>query len=65
MYSTTSELTKQVCKTIGAEFGVQFVKTMARGGKVYVSGTLGKPEEWAWLEAKCREAGYVYRGRKN
>lgn len=62
-YSTTSELTRQVCETIGADFDIKFVKTMQRKGKIYVSGTLGKPDEWRWLHSKCIEHGYIYTGR--
>ena len=64
MYSTTSETTKAVCEKIGADFGIAFVKTMERDGKVYVSGTLGKPDEWQWLKSQCEENGYIYKGRK-
>jgi hypothetical protein len=63
MYSTNTSTTKQVCAIIGADFSVKFIETMKRGDKIYVRGTLGKPEEYNWLWQKClqhRNQGLVW-----
>ena len=62
MYSSTSELAKQVCKTIGFSFNVHFVEAMQRNGKIYVRGTAGKPEEFRALKSACEKHGYIYTG---
>jgi hypothetical protein len=62
MYSTTSDLAREVCGNIGAIFDIQFVEVMRRGNKVYVRGTCGKPDEFRWLKNQCREHGYHYTG---
>ena len=62
MYSTKSETTKQVCEQIGFTFDINFVATMKRGGKIYVKGTCGKPEEFSALREACEKNGYIYAG---
>jgi hypothetical protein len=62
MYSTTSILTKNVCKNLGFIFEIQFVQTMSRNGKVYVKGTCGKPDEFRALRMACKDNGYIYKG---
>jgi len=62
MYSTKSQITKEVCKVIGANFNISFVETMKRNGKIYVKGTLGKPDEFRWLKNQCNKYSYIYTG---
>jgi hypothetical protein len=62
-YSTDSETTKEFCKSHGFLFSINFVATMKRGDKVYVTGTAGKPYEWKALEAACDGETYIYKGR--
>lgn len=62
MYSTTSNLTKEVCKNTGFIFEYRFVEAFRRGGKVYVRGTAGKREEFHHLKYECEKNGYVYTG---
>ena len=69
MYSTTSQLTERFCNEIGFLFSVRFVKTLKRNGKIFVSGTLGKPNEWQSLKRHVSRLGtfegceLVYKGR--
>jgi hypothetical protein len=62
-YSSKSALTREVCDKIGADFDINFVTTMRRNGAVYVNGTIGKPQEWQWLQRQCEANGYRYTGR--
>lgn len=62
MYSTDNEVAKEVCRTLGFIFQARFVEAARRGGKTYVRGTLGKPDEFRALRAACREHGYIYTG---
>ena len=64
MYSTRSKTTKEVCEKIGFDFEVSFVDTMKRNGKVFVRGTMGKPQEYRELQYQCEKHGYIYTGRK-
>jgi hypothetical protein len=64
-YSTTSDLTHEVCKKIGANFGIRFVETARRGDEIFVRATIGTREEVAWLRRQCmifRHDGLVYAG---
>jgi len=63
MYSATSELTKAVCGKMGFIFDIHFVEAMQRNGKVYVRGTLGKPDEFYVLRCACQSHGYIYKGK--
>lgn len=62
MYSTTSNLTKEVCNNIGFIFDIHFVQTMRRKGKIYVKGTCGKQHEFLLLKSLCNKFGYIYKG---
>ena len=62
MYSSTSDLTKEVCINIGFIFDVHFIQTMRRNGKIYVKGTCGKPAEFSLLKSLCNKFGYIYKG---
>ena len=62
MYSTKSETTRLFCEEKGFMFHINFVKTMKRGDKVYVSATLGKPNEWQALRNACDGEKYIYKG---
>ena len=68
-YSTTSDLTKRFCQASGFIFSVAFVTTLKRGSKIFISATLGKPEEWQSLRRKVAQMGefegcqLVYKGR--
>lgn len=64
MYSTTSDAARKVCEAIGFNPAVEFVSVMERGGRVYVRGTAGKPEEFRLLRARCAEHGYTYTGKR-
>ena len=61
MYSTNSETTKEVCKKIGFDFNINFVKTLKRNGKIFVKGTAGKPHEFALLRRACKKHNYIYK----
>lgn len=63
MYSTTSETTKTVCKTIGFDPEAHFVETMKRGKKIFVRGTAGKRDEFIALKTACERHGYIYAGK--
>lgn len=63
LYSTSNELTKNVCEKIGFNFHIQFVESMTRNGKIYVRGTAGKPNEFQELKRQCKKFGYVYTGK--
>jgi len=62
MYKTDSETTRTLCEKIQWNYGMKAVKTMKRGGKTYVRGTLLKPQEARELEMFCTQNGYEYRG---
>lgn len=62
MYSTTSNVAREVCELLGFDFDVAFVSVMRRGGKTYVRGTCGKPHEFRMLAERVERAGYIYTG---
>ncbi|MEY2669769.1 MAG: hypothetical protein RLZZ577_85 [Bacteroidota bacterium] len=65
MYSTKSKLTQAVCEKLGFKFESGFIQTMKRKDRIYVKGTLGKPEEFQALLRKVKANGYIYAGRKD
>lgn len=61
-YSCTSALTERICEEIGWIFEMHAIETLSRKGKIYVQGTLLKPQEARELESFCANHGYVYLG---
>ena len=61
MYSSKSDIAREVCEAIGWNFATAPIKAFARGGRIYVTGTLLHPEEWRKLIA-CD--GLVVDGRR-
>ena len=61
MYHSDSKLAEKVCDTIGIMFCTRAIECMQRG-KIYVRGTLLKPDETRFIEQGCREHGYKYMG---
>ena len=51
LYSSKSDLARQVCETIGWTFAISPIKVFARGKKIYATGTLLHPDEWRKLIA--------------
>lgn len=64
-YSCSSATTRQFCEKTGFILNSHFVQTRHKVGKILVSGTLGKPDEWRALAAATEKLGapYVYAGR--
>ena len=61
LYSSKSGVARKVCDEIGWNFSISPVKAFARGGRIYVTGTLLHPQEWRRLIA-CD--GMVIDGRR-
>lgn len=52
MYRCETPETREICAAIGWDYDTQPIKTMIRAGRVYVTGTLLKPEEWRTLDRR-------------
>lgn len=62
MYKSTGQTYSETCKALGINADIRAIQVMMRNNKIYVRGTLLKPDEAHQIAFNCNRLGFHYKG---